>query len=109
MHWIIFTGIAVALLPQAYLWILMRALRRVGRPDPAGERILLAWTATTLTGAVVIAVLDNPPRFLIPVIIGPMVLTSTWLVAHRIRKHAEAVFSPQTLRRFRALRGRGHR
>jgi hypothetical protein len=107
MRWGLAATAALPLLPFAYLWSLMRKLRRAGRPDVGGERMLLAWLATVLLLAATAAAFPDMPDWSRPLIVLPTLLVSFGFLAGRIRQHPTALFDPSTVHHF--TRCRGHR
>lgn len=105
MRWVITAIAALPLFPFAFLWALMRKLRRRGRPDVAGERVLLAWLAGTAIGLAVTVVFPDRPGWVLHALYAPLVLLSFGFLATRIRLFPEALFSPATVRRWRSCRG----
>jgi len=107
MNWFL-AGVAVGpLLPAALLTLLLRRLRRAGRPDRGAERMVAMWTLVTVVSALVALACPDPPHWIRVVLVGPPLLIGFGFMIHRIRKNPTALFAPQTVDRLG--RCRGHR
>lgn len=101
------TGVLIAitvasLLPAAILALLLRRMRRAGRPDRGAERIVAAWTVVA-AGALVSLACPDPPLWIRFVLVSPTLLIGFGFLAVRIRQHPEVLFSPATVARFHRL------
>lgn len=97
-------AIAVAPLPPAvFIALLLRRLRRAGRPDRGAERLVVAWMVTHVVSSLVTFACPNPPDWIRFVVVAPTLVVGFGFLAVRIRQHPEVLFSPATVARFHRL------
>lgn len=102
------TGVLVALavvplLPAALIALLLRKLRRAGRPDCGAERLVAAWVVTHIASALVGLVYPDAPPWLSFAVVIPTLVVGFVFLGVRIRHHPEVLFSPATVARFHRL------
>lgn len=95
---------AVTILPALYLLSLLRKLRRAGRPDRPGERVLAAYLVLTGTRAAATFIWDEIPTAVTVASVTPVIVLSFAFLASRIRQHPDALFGPALARRIHACR-----
>lgn len=96
---------AVAVLPGLFLLALLRKLRRSGRPDTAGERVLYFYLVYCTVRAVTAFTWPHAPLWAVLGPLGPLFAVCFGFLYVRVRRHPEAVLSPATVRRWRSCRG----
>lgn len=104
----------LALIPAAamtvvivYLRILLRRLRRAGRPDTTADRVLAVQAVLVAAYTIVVLCWPSAYRWASSTLAVTSVITSFGFLACRIREYPQTVLSPSTIRRLR--RCRGHR
>ena len=103
MQWFTAAVTVAMLAPAVFLATLMRRLRKAGRPDRAGERILWFWISYVVARALLLeACPGTPPTLLVLGSVVPLLLVCFGLLAVRVRRNPEALFSPATIARARA-------
>ncbi|MER5608281.1 hypothetical protein AB0F93_03490 [Micromonospora tulbaghiae] len=72
------------LLLAGFIGVLLRMLRRAGRPDRLIERITVAGVALTIGHTIAQTTLTHPPAWLPHALITPWVVTVAAALAHRL-------------------------
>lgn len=95
MAWF-FLAVGVApLLVAGFIWLLLRKLRRAGRPDRAGELVALSGAAFFAGSLIANLSLDDPPGWLPYAFLTPWVLVTYGFAAYRLRKHLPHLTGPR--------------
>lgn len=101
---------AIVLLPGLFIVVLLRKLRRAGRPDRLGELAVGAWMVHAVVRVVLLLAWPDAPPWTWFVTLVPALLICFGVLVARVRQYPEALFSPETIARVRGwsekVRGR---